>query len=484
MSHSFEQDAAHSLRLALIEAQYALRATADAPRGRGVLVLVSGIELAGKGDALTQLREWLDPRLLKVSAKLPQTFQGQQPLWQPYVQDLPHRGEMVVMFGNWYGDLLTARLAGKKKRLSRAAFEQQVADLRAFETHLAHEGITVIKCWFDLPWAVLQTRLDQIDPDLQQWQQLHGLDWRKHTDYDDVQAARRLLGDDWVNIDGQHPAQRDVQFGQVVLAALQAKRLPMGRANRRWVDAQIPAALRSPDRQVLQKEPYKARLKTVQARLATLLRQRGDRSLVLVFEGMDAAGKGGAIRRLVAPLDPREYQIHCIAAPEAYEARYSYLWRFWTRLPTAGGLAIFDRSWYGRVLVERIESLIRPNEWQRAYAEINQFEQALTDSGTIVLKFWLAIDADEQWIRFQARAKTPHKQFKLTPDDWRNRERWEDYVQAAADVLAHTQQPHAPWVVVATNDKYSARLAVLEALAQHLSTVLAVSSPRGAVDQP
>jgi polyphosphate kinase 2 (PPK2 family) len=219
MSHSFEQDAAHSLRLALIEAQYALRATADAPRGRGVLVLVSGIELAGKGDALTQLREWLDPRLLKVSAKLPQTFQGQQPLWQPYVQDLPHRGEMVVMFGNWYGDLLTARLAGKKKRLSRAAFEQQVADLRAFETHLAHEGITVIKCWFDLPWAVLQTRLDQIDPDLQQWQQLHGLDWRKHTDYDDVQAARRLLGDDWVNIDGQHPAQRDVQFGQVVLAA-------------------------------------------------------------------------------------------------------------------------------------------------------------------------------------------------------------------------------------------------------------------------
>lgn len=473
MSHSFEQDAAHSLRLALIEAQYALRATTDAPRGRGVLILVSGIELAGKGEALTQLREWMDPRLLKVSAKLPQLNMGAQPLWQPYVRDLPHRGELVVMFGNWYGDLLTARLASKHKRISRADFEKYVNDLRTFETHLAYEGVTVVKCWFDLSWPALQKRLDHIDPALQRWQQLHGLDWRKQSDYDDVQALKQVMGQDWITIDCNDPAKRDLHFGHVVLDALQAKRLPSGRASRRWSNAEIPNALVAPDQTIMQKEEYKTRLHALQSHLARQLRQRKNRPLVLVFEGMDAAGKGGAIRRLVAPLDPREYQIHCIAAPEAYEARYSYLWRFWTRMPSVGGMTIFDRSWYGRVLVERVESLIRPNEWQRAYTEINQFERELTDSGAIVLKFWLAIDADEQLKRFDARAKTPHKHFKLTPDDWRNRERWAEYVQAAADMLVQTDQPNAPWVVVATNDKYTARLAVLEALSHHLTRALA-----------
>lgn len=472
MTGTTPEDPAHSLRLALIEAQYALRATAHAPRGRGVVVLVSGVELAGKGEAVTQLREWMDPRLLQVSAHLPRHQDWRKPLWLPYVRDLPERGQLVVLFGNWYGDLLAARMAGKTLGLSRAEFERQVLMLREFEQDLRAEGVTVVKCWFDLPWAQLQTRLDRVDPALQQWQQLHGLDWRNQAQYDELQHLRQALGEDWINIDCCDPEQRDLAFGHVVLDALKLPRAARGAAKRNWPQAQIPASLAAPDQNTIEKEVYKAERKKLQKQFSRLARLRGDRPLLLVFEGMDAAGKGGAIRRVVAPLDPREYSIYSIAAPEAYERRHGYLWRFWRRLPVRGGMAIFDRSWYGRVLVERIEGLARAPEWQQAYAEINRFEAQLADAGAIILKFWLAIDADEQLRRFQAREQTAHKRFKLTSEDWRNRERWGDYVQAAADMLEMTNTPEAPWFVVATNDKYTARLAILKAINQQLEQVL------------
>ena len=207
-------------------------------------------------------------------------------------------------------------------------------------------------------------------------------------------------------------------------------------------------------------------LASQQVKLAKLLRARGGRHVVFAFEGMDAAGKGGAIKRLVAPLDPREYQIYNIGAPMQYELQHPYLWRFWTRLPNEqieriSRIAIFDRTWYGRVLVERIEGFAANNEWQRAYAEINRFEADLAAAGIIVLKYWLAIDKEEQLQRFEERNQTPHKQFKLTDEDWRNRDKWEDYVQAAADMLARTDTVAAPWCVVATNNKREARLQVL-----------------------
>lgn len=469
-----------SLRLALIEAQYALREQANQPHGRGVLVLVSGIELAGKGESLTQLREWMDPRLLKVSAHLPKKQNWQRPFWLPYVNDLPARGELVVMFGNWYGDLLAARMS-RDQHMNTAEFDQQVANLHQFEQYLAQSGITVIKCWFDLAWTALQQRLDELDPTLLKWQQLHGLDWRSHDEYQQLEQLRQQLGHTWLDIDGQDPDQRDLDFAHAVLAALKGTQTKMpAQANdvqtlepsTSWQSSTIPAALLQPDQNTIEKEVYKARLKKVQRKLAKRIRQRGQRPLIVVFEGMDAAGKGGAIRRLVAPLDPREYQIYSIAAPDAVALRHPYLWRFWTRLPDRGGMAIFDRSWYGRVLVERIEGFASAAEWQRAYDEINEFEQQCVDAGAIVIKFWLAIDADEQLQRFEARAQTPHKHFKLTDDDWRNRQHWDDYVQAASDLLARTDQPNAPWVVVATNDKYQARLQVLEGLDAHLKQVL------------
>ena len=229
----------------------------------------------------------------------------------------------------------------------------------------------------------------------------------------------------------------------------------------------IPKLLINIQQSKMDKVAYNEALASKQATLAKLLRARGKRHVVFAFEGMDAAGKGGAIKRLVAPLDPREYQIHNIGAPMLYELQHPYLWRFWTKLPNEqterlSRVAIFDRTWYGRVLVERIENLATPAEWQRAYAEINRFEANLVAAGTIVLKYWLAIDKQEQLQRFEERDNTPYKQFKLTNDDWRNRDKWQDYVQAAADMLARTDTKAAPWCVVASNDKRQARLEVLD----------------------
>ncbi len=477
---------ADSLRLQLIEAQYALRDTRDKPRGRGVLILMSGIELAGKGEALSQLRKWADPRLFKVGARLPVT--PHSPVWLKDAALLPEKGEIVILFGNWYGDLLKAHMAYKQKgkdksltadsfdEMTGAHFQRELTQLHQFEQDLRAQGITVCKCWFDLSWVNLQKRLDEVGKSEECWLHLHGLDWRKKAQYDALQALHSDLGSDWINIDSSEPHVRDLQFGHAVLDALRAPRLPLPTAARRWQLAEIPAPLYAPDRAVMEKEVYKARMKAAQKEFADLVRARGDRPMVLVFEGIDAAGKGGAISRIVEPLDPREYQVVPIAAPEPHELRHPYLWRFWSKLPVRmnghAGITLFDRSWYGRVLVERVEGIVRAGEWQAAYNEINRFERDLTSGGVIVVKFWLAISKDEQELRFTARQNTPHKRFKITADDWRNRKRWDDYLQAAADMFVHTQSEDAPWIVVASDDKYTARLAVLESLNRRLKAAL------------
>jgi polyphosphate kinase 2 (PPK2 family) len=489
------QHSPESLRLVLIEAQYALRDTRDKPRGRGVLILMSGIELAGKGEALMQLRGWADPRLFKVHARLP--VEPHSPLWQQDAALLPEKGEVVILFGSWYGDLLQARMTylqkqklkdskkNKKKatqNLSNVAemtserFQSEIQHLHAFEQDLRAQGITVCKCWFDLSWERLQERLDHVKKSEEKWLHLHGLDWREKEQYDELKKLRAEIGIDWIDINCQDSKARDLEFGHIVLSALREPRLPAAMANRRWQSAEIPPLLYAPDQASLEKETYKARLEDAQTKLAKLVHQCDNRSIVLVFEGMDAAGKGGAISRVVEPLDPRQYQVFPIAAPEPHEKRHPYLWRFWSKLPVPNtavtNFSIFDRSWYGRVLVERVEGIIRAGEWQSAYSEINHFERDLTSGGTIIMKFWLSISSAEQERRFLARQETPHKRFKITADDWRNRKRWDDYLQAAADIFAQTNTQDAPWVIVATDDKYTARLAVIDALNRRLEVVL------------
>lgn len=465
------------LNLALLEAQLQLRAQNRHTPVNSVLILVSGIELAGKGEAVTQLREWVDPRYLKVKAKLSHSLADNQPFWQDYTDAIPACGQIVVLFGNWYGDLLHRALHDAD--YSSAQLQQALAQMRQFEQDLQANGVTLIKCWFDISWACLQQRLDQLDPSARQWQQLHGLDWRDPQQYQRIQQIRQQMTEDWFVINGEDAEWRNLAFGHLVLDALKTPQ-PVASAvtaaeQKTWQVAEIPAVLLHPASQKVEKQHYKVQLAHLQQALAPRLRQQAQQSaVILVFEGMDAAGKGGAIRRVVASLDPREYEIHSIAAPDSFELRHPYLWRFWQRLPKLGGITIFDRSWYGRVLVERVEGLASEAEWQRAYAEINHFEQQLSQCGIVVVKFWLGVSKSEQLKRFKSREETAHKRYKLTDEDWRNRKKWDRYLQAAADMLQHTHSPQSPWHIIATDDKRTARLLVLEAINNQLAATSAL----------
>ncbi len=224
----------------------------------------------------------------------------------------------------------------------------------------------------------------------------------------------------------------------------------------------------------LEPDEYRAKLTQLQVRLGTLGFQvyQQQRPVILAFEGWDAAGKGGAIRRVTERLDPRGYVVHAISAPSGDDAQHHYLWRFWRRLPEAGQIAIFDRTWYGRVLVERIEGFCTETEWQRAYREINEFERQLVEFGTVLVKFWLHIAPEEQLARFEARQQTPYKAWKLTEEDWRNREKWDEYAQAVEDMLLKTSTTIAPWTVVPATDKLYARVHVLQTVVDALERQL------------
>lgn len=230
--------------------------------------------------------------------------------------------------------------------------------------------------------------------------------------------------------------------------------------------------------QQLTKDAYNAQLERYQTQLRILgyylYQQR--RPAVVVFEGWDAAGKGGAIKRLTERLDPRGYIVYPIAAPKGDDAEKHYLWRFWRRLPAQGTMAIFDRSWYGRVLVERVEGFAPESAWRRAYDEIREFEQQLVDFGTIVMKFWLHISKEEQLARFESREERPHKSWKLTDEDWRNREKWAQYEAAVEELLIKTTTAQAPWTIVAGNDKRFARIQVLQTVAERLSLALGIDA--------
>ncbi|WP_201597857.1 ATPase [Psychrobacter vallis] len=527
---SMDKDA---LRLALVTAQYALRATRQQTppttnKPTGLLVLVNGMEQAGKGTAVKQLRQWVDPRLLKVEAIIGDCPLDYQPIWQAHTKVMPRHGDVMVYFGNWYADLLynVMRMAtldneegnnqvkGKQSKNDsdeninqltittwQDYLQQQLIRLKEFEKDLVANQTRLLKCWFHVDIDTLQARLNDSEADPQF---LYQIDWNSKKvieTFNDVAVTLLRQQEDWIIIDGEDKSQAAEQFCHEVLHAMQtalvsskttvdnsAKNEPQSAKSavdkspdqaiepEKFEAVKIPKRLKNIDDSELDKSDYRAALAEKQTRLAELLRARQGRHIVFAFEGMDAAGKGGAIKRLVAPLDPREYQIYNIGAPMLYESQHPYLWRFWTKLPSeqrnrVSRIAIFDRTWYGRVLVERVEGFADDEAWQRAYDEINRFEADLTAAGTIVIKYWLAIDKKEQLKRFKAREETPHKQFKLTDDDWRNRDKWSDYVQSAADMLARTDTKAAPWCVIATNEKRQARLAILDHAIEQLSEV-------------
>ncbi len=506
----------------LITAQTTLREQRAGKNSRGLLILVNGMENSGKGEAVKALTEWMDARYIKVHATMGQHPSRYQPIWQRHTWQLPRKGEIAVYFGNWYADLIRY-VFDCGDDIDEQRLQQMIEDIEAFEQDLVNNNTDIVKCLFWVDNKTLKKRLTDEEPDPEQ---LYHLDWFRKKDVKRFKRfSSRLMGlqSSWHHIDGQDIDASNIQFANVVLAALQTMNQLAAadddQDNRAKTDKSVHLKtdenpvkpnplpfkptplineLVSVQSQALAKADYKKQLHSKQHILAELIRERGQRHIIFVFEGMDAAGKGGAIRRIIAPLDPREFTIHAISAPTEDELKHAYLWRFWTRLPHDemadvdivylsqkfkrnkcvallkqrlhnSRVTIFDRSWYGRVLVERIEGFAKEADWQRAYDEINRFENDLVQSNAIVVKFWLAISEEEELKRFKAREETPNKQFKITDDDWRNRAKWHEYVQAASDMIHLTHHKKRPWYVIATDDKYTARLKILDAIISELS---------------
>ncbi|MFT3757467.1 polyphosphate:AMP phosphotransferase [Thauera sp.] len=481
-----EYDAAvPPLRMALLDAQYEILEL----KQFAVVVLINGIDGAGKGETMNLLDEWMDSRHIEGWAfDQPTAEESERPFMWRFWRALPPRGKIGVMFNNWYSQPIRDRV---ERIGSKADFEQRLGEIRRFEDMLAQEGVLLVKFWFHLSKSGQKKRLRELAKDPRTRWRVTERDWqfyRQYPRYRDV-AARALRQTStgnapWMIVDGSDPRFRALFVGRSLLAALE-KRLEAAR--RRHVPRQLAPALPPVIdrrnvldslilRQSMGKKEYGEALEGLQGRLALLTRDgkfRSRHSLVLVFEGGDAAGKGGAIRRVTAALDIRQYSVVPVAAPTEEERAQPYLWRFWRHLPARGKTVVFDRSWYGRVLVERIEGFCSEADWMRAYGEIGDFEDQLADVGIIVIKFWLAIGKDEQLARFQAREAEPHKRFKITAEDWRNREKWDDYVRAVCDMVDRTSTERAPWTLVEAENKYFARIKVLRTICERIEAELA-----------
>ncbi len=468
------------LRADLLDAQYSVLEKADTP----IVVLIAGIAGAGRGHLVNTLNEWMDPRHIRTSAFGPRDeAERQRPHMWRYWQSLPARGRMSIVFQGWYTEIIDARA---NRRIKRRAFWHALHEIQRFERMLAMEGAVLLKFWLHLDAAGQRQRFRMLDRDPGTRWRVSADDWRalrRHKRICKVAEEAIRLSDTshapWHLVDGSDSGHAELAVGRIILKAL--KRSLAG-ACAPTMPALPPLAVPSEQPQqtvrrtsgTLTRSTFQPELERLQGRLNRLLREPAfaQRSLAVVFEGMDAAGKGGAIRRIAHALDARNYRVHPVAAPTDHERLYPWLWRFWRDVPRDGRVALFDRSWYGRVLVERVEGYAAERDWMRAYEEINAFEQEWSEHGIVVCKFWLEVGADEQLRRFNERSRRRFKRFKITPEDWRNREKWGDYVPAVQDMLARTHTEQAPWTVVQADDKYHARLSVFETLCARLESEL------------
>ncbi|TLX80063.1 polyphosphate:AMP phosphotransferase [Pseudomonas nicosulfuronedens] len=462
------------LREALLEAQYELKQQARFP----VIILINGIEGAGKGETVKLLNEWMDPRLIRVESFLLPTDEelSRPPQWR-FWRRLPPKGTTGIFFGNWYSQMLYARVTGEIKD---SQLDGLIGDAERFERMYSDEGALIFKFWFHLSKKQLKERLKALENDPSRSWQLSEVDWKQSEVYDKFvrygeRVLRRTSRDyaPWYVVEGSDERYRSLTVGRTILESLQAA---LKRKDRPTPQPHAAPLVSSLDNKglldaldlslSLDKDQYKEQLAKEQARLATLMRDKRFRShsLIAVFEGNDAAGKGGAIRRVTDALDPRQYRIVPIAAPTEEERAQPYLWRFWRHIPARRQFTIFDRSWYGRVLVERVEGFASDADWLRAYAEINDFEEQLANYNIVLVKFWLSIDQETQLERFKERESIPFKRFKITEEDWRNRDKWDLYVDAVGDMVDRTSTEIAPWTLIEANDKRYARVKVLRTI--------------------
>lgn len=461
------------LRAALLKGQYDLLKDGTFP----VVILVNGVDGAGKGETVNLFNEWMDPRHIHTTAFGEQTDEERErpEMWR-FWRALPPKGRIGILFGSWYTDPILRRVMGHDKR---AAFERRLERIRHFERMLVAEGALILKLWFHLSKKAQLKRFKRLAASKETAWRVTPDDRKRFRHYDEFRdvcedALRETSTGEapWHVIEGVDPEYRSLTAGHLLLDALTSRLSGKAPVISASAPPPTPAidernVLRSLDYAArLERPEYEKRLDRLQARLNALSRDKGmrKRSVIMVFEGMDAAGKGSTIRRITAALDARFYRIIPVAAPTDEERAQPYLWRFWRHLPRLGRCAIFDRSWYGRVLVERVEGFCKDADWMRAYHEINEFEEQLSDAGSIVVKFWLAVTPETQLGRFKERQDTPHKQFKITEEDWRNREKWPAYERAVCDMVDRTSTDHSPWHLIPADDKLHARIDVLTRL--------------------
>jgi polyphosphate:AMP phosphotransferase len=483
------------LRVQLLELQQALR-KADFP----VIVLFSGVDGAGKGATVNLLNEWMDPRWIETYAYLkPSDEEQERPEFWRYWRDLPERGQFGLFLSAWYSPPFLDRV---HDRITDADFDRRLDRIIAFERVLADDGALILKFWMHLGKAAQKRRLKALEKDpLRSWR-VTETDWEHWRKYDRfVMAAEHTIRRTsfarapWKIVEGLDPRYRSLTVATIIRDAV-SDRLDGGvrtatavdmeigeQPPEAAVDTAIASLAPSLDRtvlteldmdQFLSKGDYRRELPKEQGRLNALFRRARERgiSVVAVFEGWDAGGKGGSIRRLTQALDARDSRVIAIAAPTDEERAHNYLWRFWRHIGRAGRVTIFDRSWYGRVLVERVEGFAAEPEWRRAYTEINEFERQLTEFGIVLVKFWLHITAEEQLRRFEERREIAYKRWKLTDEDWRNREEWELYERAVQEMVERTSTMDAPWTLVEGNCKRFARLKVLRTASDALEAAL------------
>lgn len=469
------------LRQQLLQAQFNL-----ADRDYPVIIVVAGLDGAGKGSLVHRLNEWMDPRGIETNTFWEHSDEEEsRPFFWRFWRRLPARGQIGVFLGSWYNKPAQRAI---DKEIDKEGFAQYCQQIETFERMLTDDGALVIKLWLHVSREAQKLQLQEQAPSKQQNPRITDMPYDLQGKYDKaIEISEQLIlatdssHSPWHLIEAEDRRYRDISAGELILKAMlarEAKPEPDDETHP-GVDIDVlgpqPTVLDSVDlTRKLSGDEYKEQLAKYQSRLQDLAwdAYRQNRSVIAVFEGWDAAGKGSAIRRVTRAIDPRLYRLIQFAAPTDEENAHHYLWRFWRQLQRDGRCTFFDRSWYGRVLVERVEQFATEREWQRAYSEINQFEQQLVEHGSIVLKFWIHIDNDEQMRRFKAREKEPHKRHKITEDDWRNRERWHDYEIAVDQMVSHTSTRYAPWTLVSGNDKPYARIQILKTFCKNMKKAL------------
>ena len=449
-----------------------------------VLVLFEGWSAAGKGSMIGKIIKNIDPRFFKVATmSAPTEEETRRPFLYRYMREIPEEGKFAFLDSGWMEqtakDVLKGDLFGED-------YEKQIESIRRFERQLTDNGYLVLKFFMEIDKEEQKTRMQKLldKPDtswrvtgFDKWQNEHYKKCEKV--FDRYLKDTNLPTSPWYIIDAGNKKWAELQVLETLVSnidtALQNQKHSVPIPQNVFPLVKMPklSEVDLSDKFIDEKE-YQQKLKVLQSRLGELHNRlyRKRVPVIITYEGWDAAGKGGNIKRVTGALDPRGYEVHPIASPEPHEKARHYLWRFWTRLPKDGHIAVFDRTWYGRVMVERLEGFCSENDWKRAYNEINEFEKELHDWGAVIIKFWVQIDKDTQLERFTERQNNPEKQWKITDEDWRNREKWDQYEMAVDEMLKKTSTTYAPWHILESVDKKYARIKALKIIIKELEKVL------------